>query len=322
MKTQTKKDIEMIKKTIIIVLFFCTKIFAQKEINNIITEKHIFVKGTKLALVPPSGFKDATGFAGFQEAETNSSIMVTELPAPFDELTKAFTKENLLSRGMELKEIIDLNFQQNKAKLYKLNQKVLDDEYSKIMLVFGDEKSVVMVNFIYPSVKPELEESMSIALNSAVYEIDKVVDPLGSAPFKIDLGTSGLKFAASMSGSFIFTSDGFVPVKSADKAFFSIGQSISKMEIPNKKEFAIERLQYQPGGDKIKVDQTNEIEIDGMKGYEIIGFGEDEKGKKELNYQVVIFGEKTYYFTLGLATNDFDKYLGQFKEITKTFKLK
>lgn len=312
----------MIKKTIIIALLFCTKILAQKEINNTITPKHIFVKGTKLALIPPPNFKDATGFAGFQEAESNSSIMVTELPAPFDELTKAFTKENLLARGMELKEIVEINFQQKKAKIYKVKQKVLDDEFLKSMLVFGDEKSVVMVNFIYPSGKPDLEESLSEALNSTIYELNKVVDPLGSAPFKIDLGASGLKFAASMSGSFIFTSDGNVPVKAADKAFFSLGQSFSKIDMPNKKEFVLERLQYQPGGDKIVVNETNEIEIDGMKGYETIGFGEDEKGKKELNYQVVIFGENTYYYTMGLASNDFDKYLGQFKEITKTFKLK
>jgi hypothetical protein len=75
------------------------------------TDGHIKVSGTKCRLVPPSGFVAATSFSGCQNIETSASIMISELPAPYQTLVDGFTVEALKTRGMTLisKQAIDYN---------------------------------------------------------------------------------------------------------------------------------------------------------------------------------------------------------------------
>src|SRR5215468_10554391 len=65
-------------------------------------QKPIKVPGTKVSLVPPDGLKPSDQFPGFLDEETSSSIMITELPAPYSEMANGFTKEALGARGMNL----------------------------------------------------------------------------------------------------------------------------------------------------------------------------------------------------------------------------
>jgi hypothetical protein len=66
------------------------------------TDKHIKVPGTKCSLIPPSGFVAITNFSGFQSSETGASIMINELPAPYQQLVDGFTAEALKTHGMIL----------------------------------------------------------------------------------------------------------------------------------------------------------------------------------------------------------------------------
>ena len=113
-------------------------------------DKQIKVPGTKCSLIPPSGFVSATTFSGFQNTEAGASIMINELPAPYQQLVDGFTTEALKTRGMTLisKETIDLN--DSKATLFKVMQPANGTTYLKHMLVFGDTEHTVLVNGIYP----------------------------------------------------------------------------------------------------------------------------------------------------------------------------
>lgn len=308
---------------VISVLLFYSSTFAQnKEISNKQTPEHIFVGGTKIAMIPPENFIKATAFSGFQQPKTNASIMITELPAPYSVLVKNFTAETLKSRGMDLLSKEDVMFQGQPAVIYKVKQAAQGVMFVKYLLVFGDEKGVVMLNGIFPESETSLEESIKKALYSSIYQKDKVVNPFEDAPFQIDLINSNLKFANAISGTLLFTSDGFVPVKSTDKAFFSVGQAITNLMISDRKQFAIDRLKMLPNGTKITVENIAEVSIDKMSGYEINAWGEDEKGQKELVYQNILFVDNTYYIMVALASNDYEKYLGQFRSISQTFKRK
>lgn len=297
--------------------------FAQKkEISNKLTQDHIFVGGTKVAMIPPQNFAKATAFSGFQQTETNASIMISELPAPYSALIKNFTAENLKSRGMNLLNIEEIAFQEQPALIYKVKQTAQGLVFVKYILVFGDEKGVVMLNGIFPESEVNLEESIKKSLYSSIYQKDKSINPVEDAPFQIDLKDSNLKFANAISGMLLFTSDGFVPVKSMDKAFFSVGQAISNVLITDRKQFVIDRLKTLPDGNRIKIERTEEVNIDGMQGYTISAWGEDDKGKKELVHQTILFVDNTYYIMVGLASNDFEKYAERFKNVSQTFKRK
>ncbi len=309
-------------------LFFISLVISQNllsqktEINNTISEKHQFANGTKLAIVPPQDFVKAEAFAGFQHAETNSSIMVSEIPAPYATIVAGFTAENLAKRNMTFKAKKEIIFQNKPATIFEVSQNAYGNEYLKKMLVFGDDKLVVLINFIYPANDSEIENKIVNSLNTAFYEIEKKIDPLADASISVDIAGTKFQFAIAMAGSYLFTPDGNVPVKSGDNALFTMGQSISNFEIDDKKTYSQDRLRLQPNGGKVNVETIAEIEIDGLKGFEITGFGVDAKGEKELNYQVMLYTEKKYYILVGLASTNFDFYLSEFKAIAKTFKRK
>ena len=45
------------------------------------------VPGTSATLTPPDGFVEATRFPGFIKESTGSSIMISEIPGPYAEVT-------------------------------------------------------------------------------------------------------------------------------------------------------------------------------------------------------------------------------------------
>lgn len=303
----------MKKRFLLACLFVGQIVFGQ-------TTQHIKIPGTKCSMIPPDGFVAATSFSGFQNAATGASIMVNELPGPYQTIVDGFTAEALLSRGMTLlkKQLIDFNG--SKAALMQVTQPANGTSYHKQMLVFGDSKATVIVNGIYPEASKNIEPQMKDAILSIVYNNLQNEHPLEAVSFTIDTKESEFKLIRYMSGSLIYSTDGKIPT---DKPTFMVANSIAKISSQNQKQYAEERLKNLPRGEKSMIKETNQVKIDNLNGYEIIANGKTKDDKTELVYQVMLFNETgDYYIMIGQAKEDFDKYLESFRKIAKTFKRK
>ena len=284
------------------------------------TEKLVKVLGTKCSLIPPSGFIAATTFSGFQNAETGASIMINELPAPYQSLVDGFTAEALKSRGMALVKKQTIDFNGSKATLLNLTQSANGTTYIKQMLVFGDTKGTVLVNGIYPEASKEIEAQIKDALLSTVYNISQNDNPLEAATFIIDVKDTDFKLIKYMSGSLLYSTDGKMPT---EKPTLIVGNSIAKISSQNQKKYAEERLKKLPRGELNIIKEIKGINIDNLKGFEIVASGKTKDDKAELVYQVMLFNENgDYYIIVGQTKEEFDKYLESFKKIAKTFKRK
>ena len=284
------------------------------------TEKLIKVAGTKCSMIPPSGFVAATTFSGFQNAETGASIMINELPAPYQTLVDGFTEESLKSRGMTLIKKQTIDFKGSKATLISLTQSANGTTYLKQMLVFGNAKGTVLVNGIYPGASKEIEAQIKQALISTVYNISQNENPLEAATFTIDIKDTDFKLIKYMSGNLLYSTDGKIPT---EKPTLIVGNSIAKISSQNQKKYSEERLKKLPRGELNVIKEINEITIDNLKGFEIIANGKTKDDKAELVYQVMLFNENgDYYIIIGQTKEEFDKYLQSFKKVAKTFKLK
>lgn len=282
------------------------------------TEKLIKVAGTKCSLIPPAGFVAATTFSGFQNAEKGASIMINELPTPYQSLVEGFTAEALASRGMKLikKETIDFNG--SKATLINLTQPANGTTYLKQMLVFGDKQGTVLVNGIYPEASKEIEGQIKEALLSTVYNSLQNDNPLEAATFTIDIKDTDFKLIKYVSGSLLYSTDGKIPT---EKPTIIVGNSIAKVSTQNQKTFAEERLKKLPRGELSVIKGVQAITIDNLKGFEIVANGKTKDDKPQLTYQVMLFTDQgDYYIIVGQSQEDFDKYLESFKKIAKTFK--
>ncbi len=284
------------------------------------TEKLIKVAGTKYSLIPPGGFVAATTFSGFQNTEAGASIMINELPAPYQSIVDGFTADALKTKGVTLVSKQTIDFNNSKATLIFVTQPANGTTYIKQVLIFGDTKQTVLVNGIYPEASKDIEAKVKDALLSTVYNASQNENPLDAATFTIDITGTDFKLIKYISSSLVYSTDGKIPT---EKPTLIVGNSIAKVPVENQKKYAEERLKKLPGGEHNVVREIKEITIDNLKGFEIIGDGKTKDDKAELIYQVMLFtDEGGYYILVGQAKEEFEKNLETFKKIAKTFKRK
>lgn len=284
------------------------------------TDNHIKVNGTKCRLVPAKGFVPVTNFSGFQNVEKSASIMINEVPAPYQTVVESFTADALRARGMNLldKQVIDFN--SAKATFINVTQLANGVVYRKQMLVFGDANKTVLVNGIYPDELKELETDIKTALLSTIYDSDQNDNPLTIVPFEIDIKNTDFKFVKYMSGSLLYSTDGKIPTNAP---LLTVSNSISKVNPENRKTFAEDRVKKLPDGASLSIKQTNEIIIDNLKGFETIAERKSSSALTEVVYQVMLFdGNGNYFLIIGQAREDFEDNLKSYKDIAKTFKRK
>jgi hypothetical protein len=306
---------------IFLFLFFSDS-FAQLVTNNILTADHQNIKGTKISLIPPKGFINATNFLGLQQTQSGSSIMVLDIPGPFSETSKGLTKEGFLSQGVEVKEIEKLTLNNLPAILVTGEQNAFGNIYTKYVLAFGTEKETIMINGASPNNLKDVSKEIKKSILTAYYEADKKINPFDAIDFEIDASSTKLIFAKSISNSLVYTADGIIPTKSTDKTSLVIAKSISKTNISDKKLFAINRLKQLPV-EIAATDSISEITVDGISGYEIIASGKNKKtGEPEKIFQVILFSDQLYYIFYGSTNQDFENNIEAFRKIVRTFRRK
>lgn len=285
------------------------------------TENLTKVSGTKCSLIPPKGFITSSTFSGFQNNEKGASIMINEIPAPYQQLIDGLTAPALKTKGITLlsKEIID--FQNSRATLFSVTQPANGTTFLKQMLIFGDSTWTVLVNGIYPETSKDIELEIKEAILTTVYTATQMENPLEAAMFTIETTGTEFKVIKYLSGMLLYSTDGKIPT---EKPTLIVGNSLDKLPSDqSQSQFALDRLKKLQNGEFSIIKSSNQILIDNLKGYEIVAEGKSKNNLPELTYQVMLFNEEgDYFIILGQTKEDFQKYLDTFKKIALTFKLK
>lgn len=261
------------------------------------------VKGTHVTIATPQGFVVADRFPGFMSEETGSSVMVSELPAPYGEVTKDFSAQGFKKQGMTLLSQDKASYGTHSGLLLSVSQAARGIEWRKWMAVFGDDKMTYMVTASFPK---ETEAALSDVLKKAVMSArasNANVDPLDALTFRVS-PTNDMKIAKVIGNGILFSKGGLFPARSIETPIFVVGASASKgMEIPDRKLFAEARLQRIATIKDVSVKGTEPIAVDGLNGFESTADAVDATGgAKMLVYQVVLFDADGYYVMQGIAT--------------------
>jgi hypothetical protein len=312
------------KKTLLFIFSILTfsNSIGQTIKKNVLTSEHINILGTKISLIPPDGFIKATNFLGLQQPQSGSTIMILDIPAPFSESSKAITKENFLSQGVEVKNIEKLILNNLPAIFITGEQSASGNIYTKFILCFGTEKETILINGAIPNNLKELSNSVKTSILTCYYETNKEVNPLDVVDYSIDYSKSKLKFAKSISNSLIFNTDGLIPTKSADETSLIVAKSFLNSDIDDKKLFCLNRLKQFPV-EIIKKDDVLETNIDGILGYEIVALVKDKStGLEEKICQIILFSDNLYYLFYGSTNQDYNNNIKEIKSLISTFKRK
>lgn len=306
--------------TLTFFFFIIMSTFGQVKIENTLTNEHKWVLGTKISIIPPKGFVKASNFLGFQQNNSGSSIMVVDIPGPFSEISKGMTKKGFLSQGVEVKKIENIFINNNSALFVTGVQNAYGNNYTKFILVFGSEKETIMINAVCPENLKQIGNELKKSLFSVYYDADKKINPFETVDFNVDITSSNLVFAKSMMNSLIYTNDGLFPTKSPDKSTLIITKAFSKIDIEDKKLFSINRLKQTPLEIE-KIESTDEISIDGISGYKIIGIAKDKKtGRAEKICQIILFSDNLYYLLFATTNCVNETRIIELQKVMKTFK--
>ncbi|WP_310426311.1 hypothetical protein [Chamaesiphon sp. VAR_48_metabat_135_sub] len=273
-------------------------------------------------LIRPDGFEAAESFDGFQQASTQSSVMLVTIPGPFTEVTNGLTAERLKTRGMTLRSQENVTIDGNQGILISLTQTAYGIDFAKWIVAFGNDKETKMVTATFPKTRTA---KLSASLKSVVLTAKNDTTPpptLGSdLGFKI-VASNKVKLARSMGKMLLYTKDGTIPAKSPEDPIFIVAPSFSQITISDKQEFATRRLSQTSSIKINSVTTTDTITIDGLDGYEIFASAQDiATGTPVVIYQVMLFDDRSYTLIQGIVgTKVRDEYLPEFKAMARSFK--
>ena len=280
------------------------------------------VKGTHVILTPPSGFVVADRFPGFMSEATGASVMVSELPAPFGEVTKDFNASGFKKQGMTLLTQEKASYGTYNGELISAAQSARGVDFLKWMAVFWDDKTTYLVTASFPKeAKADLSDVLKkTVMGARVCTTD--VDPFDALTFRVS-PTNDMKIAKVIGNGILLSKGGVFPAKSIETPIFVVGASASKgLAIPDKKVFAEARLQKIATLKDVRVKTTDPITIGGLDGFESTADALDaDSAAKMLVYQVVLFDADGYYAMQGIASEGQGKaQLPTLKQIARSFK--
>lgn len=270
------------------------------------------VAGTQVWLVPPTGFGPAAGFTGFRRGE--AALQVIELKGGnFYRQVAGFSKERFAAKG----NLVQYQELQDKPYAARLVRVRLSPVQESAQLLFGDSTFAVLVDARYPATDTALATAVRRSLLSATYRKPEAgVPSLANAPFQLDEKKSPFALAETSRGRFLYSlggqrkpSYGTEPVVTVGS--FPINQSVTAADISQ------QALSQQPGLLGFMPRKQTSGKINDLVTYETEGFAQ-LNGKRVLVYQQVTVIGSTAITLLGIAQQEPEIALAQFKSLTHT----
>jgi hypothetical protein len=282
------------------------------------------VRGSKVSLIKPTGFTTADKFPGFQQDSTQGSIVVTEIPASYQQVVVGFTAANLKTRGMTQIGREKITIDGNPGLLLQIAQAANGTTYRKWIAIFGDvNETVTIVATLPQDGKLSLFRSLKNSVTSAKWNKTKVVDPFADLKYAVT-ATPDLKFAKRIQNALLYTKNGAIPAADPNDPILVVTQALSTVVVIDPKEYSQKRLTQTQQAKNIEIIATDPVTIGGLQGYEIVANAIDASTNKPIVvYQVMLFEGQTYYIIQGLVdSNAKSKYLPEFKKISTSFRKK
>jgi hypothetical protein len=281
------------------------------------------VPGTSVALAAPAGFVPSSRFPGFERADLQASIMVTEIPGPVADVARGMTAEALATRGMALISSTGQLVDGRQALLLKVSQTAAGMTVHKWMIVSGDTRTSVMIVGTFPREHDaDIGEALKKSLMTTRWAVtDAPPSPFEGLSFRIS-PTPSLKIAGRMSNMLMLTESGRMGPQGPAAALFVVGTSIGSVELRDLPAFAVARASQTKQLKDLRVSDQGTITIAGETGYQLVASGTDiTTGRLVTLYQVVLRDPHGYVLMQGMvASTRAAALLPEFRKAAQTFR--
>ena len=261
------------------------------------------VTGTSVALAPPVGFVPSARFPGFERADLQSSLMVTEIPGPVAEVSRGMTATSLATRGMPLMSSTRQLVDGRQALLLKVSQLAAGMTVHKWMIVSGEASTTVMIVATFPKEhEPQIGDAAKDSLLTVRWTVGAASpDHFEGLPFRIS-STTSLKIAGRMSNMLMLTESGQMSPQGPTAALFVVGASLVPVDLSDLKAFATTRASQTKQLQSLRLSEQGTTAIGDETAYELVAQGTDiTTGRLVTLYQVVLPDPQGYILMQGMV---------------------
>lgn len=281
------------------------------------------IPGTAVRLWPPDGFVPADRFSGFMNESNGSSIIVTEIPGPYSEVTAGFRDtKKLHAQGMTLLDHSSVKVDGRGAMLLDAEQVAYGTLFRKWILAIDRPGGTTLIIASFPKAEAEQGETLKAAILAATF--GERSDPAEALAFVVT-PVVPFEVAEIIGQSMILSPNGLFPVKDENIPMLVLGLSVSEGVIPaDRKAFAERRVTQFASVKSITVDHTDPITVGPLTGYATTAKGIGERAATPLTiYQVLLFDPSGYCVIQGTTpTAQKDTYLPIFEQVARSFRMK
>jgi len=285
--------------------------------SPVAAQEPVRVPGTRVSVVVPPGFEPAVQFPGFRHVDTGSSIVITELPAPFATVRAGMTEEAIASRGMTLLSSEDARIASHEGLLMSATQQADGATYRSWLGMFGTAGATVLVVAAYPeAMAATLAEVLKRAVLSARWNDGDVIDASEGLRFRLRESAT-LKIAARVSDMLLLTKGGAPGPVAPPDPLLVVGASMTDVPIDDVEAFARSRLLQTARVREIGDVTGRAVTAGGTPGYELVATARDaDSGSPLVLYQVVAVKGRSYYLVQGIVgAAAADQFLPEFREV-------
>lgn len=286
----------------------------------------VAVPGTQVVMPAPEGFSLSQRFAGFENLDTGSSILIVEMPAEaFPQLVDGLTPEGLAERGVTETARSEETIGGLPALLISGTQAAGGLTLEKRMLLLGGEITALLTATVLPDAATpqrmaEIEASLRGARLSGVLS-----DAREALPFAFE-EVAGFRFDRALGGSGALLVEEMPPETAGRPAVFIIANSLgaSCSQFVGREEAFGRAVLGQISDFTInEITSDREVVIGGLRGVEHVANGTSESGAPTTVVQTLLFDGCNYLRSIGMAPQrEGQPYLPRFRSLAETVRTK
>lgn len=281
------------------------------------------VPGTRLSLEPPPGFVPGTQFQGFMLPDVGATIVVQEIPQPFEDYRKNFSREAIEARGMSVREHGRLTVDSFDALLVRAIESTREEGHEAWMLVFGDIRGSVVLIAAYPAADAfEFRTDIHDSLLSSRWDRSMEISDFEGLGFEIE-ESRRLKISSRFPAALVLTEDGRGRTN-MDSPILVVSSAAGRFDFGNLEEFSRQQLAQSDVAEEITGVQGSLKSVAGMPGYEIVAEGVEPRSGASLSLYQLIVGEKgrVYIFQGFVGPSRARDFIPEFRAVAESFRPK
>jgi hypothetical protein len=257
------------------------------------------IRGTRISLEVPAGFRVSEDFPGIGRVEEFSSVMVTELDVPVEIAVETFSKPALERRGIEMQRSGPALVDGRPATLVHATQRIGGMTFRKWFLLLGDETRSVLLTATTPIEQEQQHGDVLVhVLSSAHWSEARGPEPAQALPFRVKEAPP-LRFVRSSDAAVVLSDPQAASGHVAP--IVTVGASRAQVEIDDLAAFARERLEETVSIHEIAVESEGPQRLGGLAAHQIVARARDaENGRAVRVRQILAHDDTRYYLVQGV----------------------